>query len=122
MSVGYQQLSDNSRLLVLAVYSSILLVFVVSTVLMPSCGRQPNVLIMLLHVIPLLCFLPGLLTQNVRSYVWLCFLSLGYFLVAVPNAFGCQTVLNILEPVLISVMFIAAMFYVRWRSRALAQS
>ena len=72
------------------------------------------------RALPLLIFLPGMLRDNLRSYIWLCFVSLLYFialverLVAQPSnilaAFGMLGVVT---------MFIGAMLFVRWRAREL---
>lgn len=119
MATNYEQLSRFTFLTVLVSYTSLIIVYVLSILMFPSCGRQASLFFTALHIVPLLFFLPSLLRHNVRTYVWLCFIALGYFLVSVPNAFGCPTVLTVLEPVLVVIMFIAAMMYVRWRSRAL---
>lgn len=121
MSASYRQLASISQRTVLISYAALLFIFIYSTLLMPSCDRQPNLFLALLHLVPMLCFLPGMLRHNVRSYVWVCFLSLGYFIVAVGNAFGCTTFINVLEPVLIVLMFSAGTLYVRWYSRHLAE-
>ena len=96
MSASYRQLASISQRTVLISYAALLFIFIYSTLLMPSCDRQPNLFLALLHLVPMLCFLPGMLRHNVRSYVWVCFLSLGYFIVAVGNAFGCTTFINVL--------------------------
>ena len=116
---NYEALSRYTFLTVLVCYASLLFLFVFNNLIFPSCGRSANLTIAGIHIVPLLFFLPSMLRHNIRSYVWLCFLSLGYFLAAVPNTFGCTTLSNVLEPVLISTMFIAAMMYIRWRSGAL---
>ena len=119
MSANYEQLSRYTFNTALLTYASLLVLYVLTLLMYPSCGRSASITIAALHLLPLLCFLPGLMRGNVRSYVWLCFILLGYFITAVPNALGCSTVLNIMEPVLIVVLFIAAMMFIRWRSRAL---
>ena len=121
MPTNYERLSRYTFYTVLACYMSLLVVYVLSLLIYPSCGRSANLFIAALHIVPLLFFLPSLLRHNVRAYVWLCFMALGYFLVAVPNAVGCPTVLAMVEPTLIVIMFIAAMMFVRWRSRALKE-
>lgn len=121
MSASYRQLASISQRIMLVCYAAILFIFIYSTLLMPSCDRQPNLLLAIVQLVPMLCFLPGLLRHNVRSYVWLCFLSLGYFVVAVGNAFGCSTFVNILEPVLLVLMFSAGTLFIRWYSRALTE-
>ena len=119
MSANYEQLSRYTFNTVLVTYASLLVLYVLTLLMYPSCGRSASVIIAGLHLIPLMCFLPGLMKGNVHSYVWLCFILLGYFIVAVPNALGCSTVLNVMEPILIVVLFTAAMMFIRWRSKAL---
>ena len=70
---------------------------------------------------PLVVFLPGLLRGTWKSYIWLCFVLLVYFmgtvsgLAAPPNAAG-----EWLQLVLVCLVFTSAMFYARWRHRELA--
>jgi len=70
---------------------------------------------------PLVVFLPGLLRGTWKSYIWLCFVLLVYFmgtvsgLAAAPNATG-----EWLQLVLVCLVFTSAMFYARWRQRELA--
>lgn len=77
-------------------------------------------IIWVFKLLPLLLFLPGMLRDNLRSYIWLCFVSLGYFMVLVQRIFARPT-----DPAVITglgavvVLFIAAMLYVRWRAREL---
>ncbi len=121
LSKDYAPLARASRLVAIVSYVALLLLFSCSTVLFPSCGRQPNWVIWLLHMLPLLLFLSTLIGQNPRSYVWLAFISLGYFAVSVTSVFGCAGLLAVLEVLLICSLFIAATCYVRWRSRELRQ-
>lgn len=71
-------------------------------------------------LIPLLLFLPGMLKDNLRSFIWLCFVCLGYFLILVQRIFAQpDNLLVIAGLVAVVVLFIAAMMYVRWRAREL---
>lgn len=116
----YENWSRRSRQLVLLCFFGLPVVFTLSSLIVPGCGRPPSTVIWLLHMLPLLLFVAGVIRQNVRTHVWLCFVMLGYFLLAVQDIFACQSLLNAIELALIVVLFIAAMLYVRWRSRALA--
>jgi uncharacterized membrane protein len=120
----YENWSRRSRQLVLLCFWGLPLVFTLSILVFPACGRQvsmaTSLVIWLLHMLPLTLLVAGIMRQNTRTHVWLCFVLLGYFLLAVQNIFVCQGLLNVLELVLIVVLFNAAMLYVRWRSRALA--
>jgi uncharacterized membrane protein len=76
--------------------------------------------IWLLKLVPLLLFLPGMRKDNLRSYIWLCFVCLGYFMVLIQRIFaqpGSLLVISGLASVVL--LFIAAMLYVRWRAREL---
>jgi uncharacterized membrane protein len=76
--------------------------------------------IWVLKVMPLLIFLPGMLKDNLRSYIWLCFVCLGYFVILVQRLFAQpDSVLVISGLVAVVLLFSAAMMYVRWRAREL---
>ena len=76
------------------------------------------IIILLGKVVPLLIFLPGMLKDNLRSYIWLCFVSLLYFIALVERLVAQpDNVLAALGMVGVVTMFIAAMMFVRWRAR-----
>jgi uncharacterized membrane protein len=78
--------------------------------------------IWVLKVLPLLLFLPGMLNDNLRSFIWLCFVCLGYFLVLVQRIFAQpDNLLVIAGLVAVVILFIASMMYVRWRARELRE-
>ena len=69
---------------------------------------------------PLLVFVPGMLRDNLRSFIWLCFVSLLYFMRLVLSLF--EEPLNplaIIGMVAVVMLFCSAMMYVRWRAREL---
>jgi uncharacterized membrane protein len=73
-----------------------------------------------LKLLPLLLFLPGMLRDNLRSFIWLCFVCLGYFMILVQRLFAEPgNLLVSLGMVAVVVLFIASMLYVRWRAREL---
>jgi uncharacterized membrane protein len=70
-------------------------------------------------LLPLLIFLPGMLRGRLRSYLWLCFVSLGYFTALVERLFAQPgSPLVLIGLVAVIVLFCSSMFYVRWRARA----
>jgi uncharacterized membrane protein len=76
--------------------------------------------IWLLKLLPLLLFLPGMLNDNLRSFIWLCFVCLGYFLILVQRVFAQPDSLLVIGGLIaVVILFIAAMLYVRWRAREL---
>ena len=77
-------------------------------------------IIWLFKVVPLLLFVPGMLRDNLRSYIWLCFICLGYFMALVERLFAQPgSILAMVGMVAVVVLFIAAMLYVRWRAQEL---
>ncbi len=75
--------------------------------------------IWLVKIAPLLLFLRGMLKGNLRSYIWLCFVCLGYFFVLVPRVFAQpDSVLVLGSLAAVVILFISAMLFVRWKARA----
>ena len=81
------------------------------------------VIIWLGKLVPLLIFLPGMVRENLRSYVWLCFVSLLYFISLVERLFAQpDSLLAIAGMFAVVCLFISSMFFVRWRARELKSS
>lgn len=79
--------------------------------------------IWILKVLPLLLFLPGMLKDNLRSFIWLCFVCLGYFLVLVQRIFAQpDNLLVIAGLAAVVILFVTSMMYVRWRARELRET
>lgn len=77
--------------------------------------------IALLHVVPLLAFLPGIINRKPRVYIWLCFFILLYFCQGVINAFALPStpgMLGLLETLLTMDLFVAAMLAARYLKQA----
>lgn len=71
-------------------------------------------------LLPLLIFLPGMLRNNLRSFLWLCFVCLLYFMMLVEALFARPgAVLPIVGTCAVVTLFVSAMLYVRWRAREL---
>jgi uncharacterized membrane protein len=69
---------------------------------------------------PLLLVLPGVFRDSLRSMVWLSFVVLLYFLFAVQRVFAEPgSARAIAELCAVVLLFICAMFYVRYRAREL---
>ncbi|MEP1472784.1 MAG: DUF2069 domain-containing protein [Halieaceae bacterium] len=69
---------------------------------------------------PLLLFLPGMLRDRLRSFIWLCFVSLMYFIALVERAFAQPgALMPIIGLSAVVILFCSAMMYVRWRAREL---
>ena len=82
--------------------------------------HQAPWVIWLVYLLPLLIFLPGMLRDSLRSYIWLCFVCLLYFMRLVEHLFAEPgTPLAVIGTIAVVTLFIAAMMYVRWRAREL---
>lgn len=68
----------------------------------------------LVQVIPLLIFIPGLLRQAHRTYSWLCFVVLIYFVAIVPLVVGRGGWSDWLITLLCVSLFTSAMMTSRW--------
>jgi uncharacterized membrane protein len=95
-----------------------LIIIVLQTLVAPSGGRHPNVVVWCALSLPLLIFLPGLWRASPRSYAWLSFVSLLYFAQAVTALFVAQQrLLDQLNLVASVALFICTLLFVRWRAR-----
>ncbi|MCB1843265.1 MAG: DUF2069 domain-containing protein [Halioglobus sp.] len=73
--------------------------------------------IWLVKLAPLALFLRGMLADNLRSFIWICFVCLGYFMLLVQRLFAApDSALAIFGTTAVVVLFVAAMLYVRWRA------
>lgn len=96
------------------------LVLLLAAQALDSWVRQAPPVIWALRILPLAVFLPGLFRDRVRTYIWLCFVILLYFLTVVLRLFYDPA-----DPVAwvamasIVTAFVAAMLYARWRSQEL---
>ena len=108
-------LSSRAHLLTWLSWSLLLLQQVADAVLYPVPW-----IIWVGKLLPLLLFLPGMLKDNLRSYIWLCFVCLLYFIALVERLFAQPgNWVLITGMVAVVVLFSSAMMYVRWRAREL---
>lgn len=102
------------RWLVLVLWFGLQLLYLFKTLILPMGGRDPNVTIWLLHCLPLMLFLPGLLRGDYRIFTWLAFAILMYFAVTVEALFTPEaSIYHWVALVLVVLLFTACLFYVR---------
>jgi len=66
-------------------------------------------------LIPLFLLLPGLILDHLRAFIWLCFIVLFYFTQSVVEAFGSSGAnIDLFITLLTVIMFLSAMFYIKW--------
>lgn len=81
---------------------------------------QTRAFLWVIWVGPLLVFLPGLARGGWKTYMWLCFALMIYFCMTVTELFGPHRQLtDALELVVVSLVFVSAMLYGRWRRQEL---
>jgi len=112
---GWTRPSDKAHLLTWLGWALLLLTQAIDAWL-----RHLPWIIWLGTLLPLVIFLPGMLRDNLRSYIWLCFVSLLYFITLVVRLFAQpDSALSVLGMLAVVTVFIAAMLFVRWRAREL---
>ena len=112
------RLSNRAQILVWVGWLVLLLVQVAD-----AWQSQMPWIFWLAKILPLLIFLPGMLRNNLRSYLWLCFVCLLYFLVLVERLFAQpNSFLAVTGMVAVVVLFIASMLFVRWRAREMQEN
>lgn len=67
-----------------------------------------------MKLIPLIIFIPGLIKQTFRTYSWLCFVCLIYFVGIFPVAFTRSLWSDWLIVILVTTLFISSMMTSRW--------
>lgn len=93
-------------------YSALIIQFTIAQFLNPNGF---NLTIWFIQCLPLLALLPGMLTKYRRSYLWLCFVILLYFVKAVDGIMGQQADWgDTLFLALTVLLFISAMMTARW--------
>jgi uncharacterized membrane protein len=114
---AWSRLSDKAHLLTWASWLVLVLVQIVD-----ASTRQMPVIFWLGKLVPLLLFLPGMVRNSPRSYIWLCFVCLIYFFVLVQRLFAQpDSPLAITGMIAVVILFNAAMLFVRWRSREMRE-
>ena len=79
---------------------------------------SPPWIVWVMRVAPLLIFVPGMWADKLRSYIWLCFVCLLYFMVLVLRLFAEPTnMVSVLAMSSVVTLFVSATLYVRWRAR-----
>lgn len=98
------------RMLTLGCYIGLLVLFALLNLL----RETGSIKLWMLQSIPLLIFIPALRNETHRSYSWLCFVALMYFVAIIPMLMGRWWWSDWLITLLVTVLFIAAMMTSRW--------
>jgi uncharacterized membrane protein len=77
-------------------------------------AADSGVKLWLVKVIPLLIFIPGFIKAHYRTYSWLCFAVLPYFIWLTPLVMGRGSLADWVLIVLVVLLFMGAMMTSRW--------
>jgi uncharacterized membrane protein len=104
-----------SRQVMLVCYATLLTLYLVDTILGDYPTEKVRAFVLLIKIVPLILFSPGLLRGAYKTCLWLCFVLLIYFTVNVTHLFMPDPDwLDFAETVLLVLLFITAMMYARW--------
>ncbi|MFT5716858.1 MAG: putative membrane protein [Oleiphilaceae bacterium] len=104
-----------ARNITLACYVLLILMMIITSLpsMLPE-GTSPWIAL-LIKLIPLLIILPGLLLDQLRAFIWLCFIVLFYFTQSVVETFLSKGAnIDYLITFLTVTQFLSAMFYIKW--------
>ena len=109
--------SDRAALITKITYFLLLAALTFSTFVPGPPEGVSIVLVLCVKFIPLLIVLPGLLLNKLRSHVWLCFIVLFYFIRAFVDAYmrDDSLIIDSILTLLTVIVFIAAMYFVKWQ-------
>lgn len=110
--------AEFARILTLVALGGLIILFVVwRAIVLPA---EHAITIIAIHAIPLLLFIPGLLARKPKVFIWLCFVILLYFCQGIMSSFALPSalgVIGLLESILTSWLFCAAMMAARYYAR-----
>lgn len=106
---------ESSHRAVVLCYSALLLIFTLYGAWQIPEGNVTAIIVLwLIKSLPLLIFAPGLRARKLRTYAWLSFVVLLYFVQGVQTAFTEEARLyGIVVSVLLSLLFCALVVYIR---------
>ncbi len=118
MRFGWHSAADKAHVVTWLAWAVLLLTQIIDVWI-----HQIPAIILLGKLLPLFIFLPGMVRENLRSYVWLCFVSLLYFISLVERLFAQpDSLLATAGMIAVVSLFISSMLFVRWRARELKSS
>lgn len=110
-----------SRIILLSSYMSLIAILLAST--LASGGEHTEgtsiaapIVLWLFKCLPLLIFIPGLISGSHKTASWLSYVTMIYFVLAILLMFTAGAdIWGTLMPLTTLILFIAAMLYVRWK-------
>lgn len=95
--------------------------YAIKTLVLWPKAIDTRLVIFALQALPFIALLPGMLKRRWRTYAWLCFIVLLYFMNATLALFSPgRLVIDWFIMLAVVSVFIAAMLFIRWRRVELA--
>ncbi len=108
------------KLAIARIFTWLSYIALISTLTINGVQRAMPWPVLAFTLVPLLIFLPGIIRQRYRSLSMLCFVCLMYFTLITVNLFNPEhTVLDVLEMIEVTILFVSAMFFSRWQQHKL---
>jgi len=105
---------SRARFLVLAACYALMLNFLISSLLILEVPSLATLVIWLIQVLPLAIFMPSLHLGSLRSFAWVSFVILLYFMHGVLVAFNpASLIFGLIEAALCTIVFCALIVYIR---------
>lgn len=104
-----------ARNITLACYVLLILMMIITSLpsMLPE-GTSPWIALVI-KLVPLLIIMPGLLLDQLRAFIWLCFIVLFYFTQSVVETFLSKGAnIDYFITFLTVTQFLSAMFYIKW--------
>lgn len=119
MSQSFQQKATITFNIAFGLYLVQLAMIFITTMWWVPTHKTPNFIIGFIIAAPLLILLPWLIKRNIRAFVWLCFVQLGYFMPATEHMFMYKQygLAPFIEATLTVLLFITAMLFARWEQK-----
>ncbi|WNO09664.1 DUF2069 domain-containing protein [Teredinibacter sp. KSP-S5-2] len=107
----------------LTLFGALISLFVLWKTENPNITLSSAIMVFAAQTLPLWALLPGLIRNHYRSYSWLCFALLFYFIFAVERSFvSTANIYDYLFLMLTVLLFIATMMTGRWQQRVHIQN
>ena len=108
--------ADTARTVCLVSCALLVFLYAIKTMVLWPKSFDTRLIIFVLQALPFLVLLTGLLQRRWRTYAWLCFIVLLYFMRAVLALFSPERQpIDWLVLLAVVSVFMAAMMFIRWR-------
>lgn len=105
---------EHTRLAILSSYYALLFYFAINALAVFGDFRLTSLVVWLIQAAPLLLFAPGLHRAHLRTYGWVCFVILLYFMHGVVIAFEPERLwFGLVEVLLCTLIFILLIIFIR---------